>query len=79
VLYIGVTNNLKKRVFEHQSGKLVGFSKKYNCHFLIFYEHFTNINHAINREKELKKWRREKKDHLISEFNPGWKFLNEEI
>jgi len=79
VLYIGVTNNLRKRVFEHQSGKLDGFSKKYNCHFLVYYEHFTNINHAFSREKELKKWRREKKDNLIFSFNQDWKFLNNDI
>ena len=71
--------DLRKRVFEHQSGKFEGFSKKYNCHYLVFYDHFTNITHAISREKELKKWRREKKDLLISSFNPEWVFLNEEI
>jgi len=79
VLYIGVTNNLRKRVFEHQSGKFDGFSKKYNCHYLVYFEHFTNINHAILREKELKKWRREKKVKLISSLNPDWRFLNNEI
>ncbi len=61
VLYIGVTNNLRRRVFEHESGNYDGFTKKYNCHYLLFYEHFKNINHALKREKELKKWRREKK------------------
>ena len=79
VLYIGVTNNLRRRLFEHETGILDGFTKKYNCHYLVFYEHFTNINHALRREKEIKKWRREKKDNLISEFNPDWKFLNKEI
>jgi putative endonuclease len=53
--------------------------KKYNCHYLIYYEHFTHIEYAIDREKEIKKWRREKKDLLISLFNPDWSFLNEEI
>ena len=79
VLYIGVTNNLRKRVYEHEIGKCKGFTNKYNCHHLIYYEHFMNINHAISREKEIKKWRREKKNNLISELNPDWKFLNKEI
>jgi len=79
VLYIGVTNNLKKRIYEHESGKYDGFSKKYNCHYLLYYEHFSQIEHAIKREKEIKKWRREKKDKLINSFNPDWRFLNKEI
>jgi putative endonuclease len=79
VLYIGVTNDLERRVYEHSTGEVNGFTKKYNCHFLIYYEHFTHIEHAIDREKEIKKWRREKKDKLISSLNPEWRFLNEEI
>ena len=79
VLYLGVTNDLERRVYEHEIGKLKGFTKKYNCHYLVYYEHFTNVEHAIDREKELKKWRREKKDQLISSFNPDWTFLNNEI
>ena len=61
VLYVGVTNNLKRRIYEHENGLDHGFSKKYNCHFLIYYEEFRTINHAIEREKEIKGWRREKK------------------
>ena len=79
VLYVGVTNDLSRRTEEHESGTLGGFTKKYNCHYLVYYEHFTQIEHAIDREKEIKKWRREKKDRLISEFNPEWRFLNNEI
>jgi len=79
VLYTGVTNDLKRRLHEHENRLLPGFSKKYNCHYTLYYEHFTHIEHAIDREKEIKKWRREKKEKLISSFNPGWKFLNEEI
>ncbi|UBM62442.1 GIY-YIG nuclease family protein [Candidatus Sulfidibacterium hydrothermale] len=79
VLYIGVTNDLERRVEEHETGKYEGFTKKYNCHFLIYYEHFTRIDHAIDREKEIKKWRREKKNKLISAFNPTWDFLNDKI
>lgn len=79
VLYIGVTNNLEKRVYEHKTAKFKGFSEKYNCHYLVYYEYFTKIEYAIDREKEIKKWRREKKDNLISSFNPEWKFLNNDI
>ena len=79
VLYIGVTNDLERRVEEHETGKYKGFTKKYNCHYLVYYEHFTQIEHAIDREKELKKWRREKKDKLITSFNPEWEFLNDKI
>lgn len=70
VLYIGVTNDLQRRTLEHENGVLPGFSKKYNCHYLFYYEHFQNIDDAIEREKKLKKWRREKKENLINEFNP---------
>jgi putative endonuclease len=81
VLYIGVTNDLSRRLYEHKEG--IGTSKnftgKYHCHYLVYYEHFININHAIEREKELKKWRREKKDALIKTQNPEWRFLNSEI
>lgn len=79
VLYIGVTNDLQRRLYEHENGINPGFTKKYNCHFIIYYEHFTFIQHAIDREKEIKKWRREKKEKLIASFNPDWKFLNEEV
>ncbi len=79
VLYIGVTNDLQRRVYEHEQGLISGFTKKYNCHYLIYYEHFQDINDAIEREKVLKKWRREKKENLINEFNPDWKFLNEDV
>ena len=79
VLYLGVTNDLQRRVYEHENDLMPGFSKKYNCHFLIYYEHFQDINNAIYREKEIKKWRREKKEKLINEFNPNWRFLNNEI
>jgi len=79
VLYIGVTNNLKKRIFEHQNGIFDGFSKRYNCKYLIYWEHFQNIEEAIAREKEIKKWRRSKKEDLINSFNEDWLFLNDDI
>ena len=79
VLYVGVTNDLERRVFEHESKNIQGFTSKYNCQYLIYYECHSHIDHAIEREKEIKKWRREKKDKLISGFNVEWRFLNEEI
>jgi putative endonuclease len=79
VLYIGVTNDIERRIYEHETGEYKGFTKKYNCHYLVYYEHFTFIEHAIEREKEIKKWRREKKDKLIMSFNPEWCFLNKDI
>jgi len=77
VLYVGVTNNLKRRIIEHESGLDKGFSKKYNCNYLIYYEEFRSIHKAIKREKELKGWRRSKKDALIQSKNPQSKFLND--
>lgn len=75
-LYIGVTNNLKRRVYEHFNGINEGFTKKYKCKYLIYYESFEWILDAIKREKQLKKFNRNKKEAIISKFNPGWKFLN---
>jgi len=79
VLYIGVTSNLPQRVFQHEKGYFGGFTRKYNCHYLIYYEQFDDIETAIAREKQIKKWRREKKNKLISSFNPDWKFLNKDV
>ncbi|MCF8227987.1 MAG: GIY-YIG nuclease family protein [Bacteroidales bacterium] len=79
VLYVGVTNSLGRRVYEHERGMIKGFTKKYNCHYLVFYEHFTDIELAIKREKEIKKWRRAKKDALIQSTNPDFAFLNERV
>ena len=70
VLYIGVTNNLYRRYNEHKSGKIEGFTKKYSCHILLYYEEFQNIEYAIAREKSLKGQSRSKKDNLIREKNP---------
>ena len=79
VIYIGVTNNLTRRVHEYERGNENGFSKKYRCYYLIYFEEFRSINRAIRREKELKGWRRSKKDALISSFNPQLNFLNNRI
>ena len=72
VMYIGLTNDLNRRLFEHQNKLIDGFTKKYNVNKLVYYELFYNINDAIHREKELKKWRREKKNNLVAQLNPEW-------
>jgi putative endonuclease len=79
VLYIGVTNDLENRLYEHMTGLNEGFTKRYNCHYLIYYEHYTSINYAIEREKQLKRWSRKKKEDLISKKNPNFEFLNDKI
>jgi putative endonuclease len=81
VLYVGVTNDLKTRLFYHNNPEANSkhFSHKYKCQYLIYYEHFQDIDLAINREKQLKKWNRVKKDYLISKQNPKWTFLNDTI
>jgi len=78
-IYIGVTNNLLKRVVDHKEGKIKGFTKRYSCNKLIYYEHFEDVNDAIGREKEIKKWRREKKQNLIKSLNPHWNDLYSEL
>ncbi|MFZ0597198.1 MAG: GIY-YIG nuclease family protein [Flavobacterium sp.] len=76
--YIGVTNNLKLRVSQHKesTNNPKTFTVRYNIYFLIYYEKFTWIQDAIAREKELKKWRRDKKIELIKGFNPSFEFLD---
>lgn len=71
VLYIGVTNDLYRRYVEHKTGEIKGFTQKYKCHYLVYYEEYNSIDDAIAREKELKGWIREKKERLIAEMNPG--------
>jgi putative endonuclease len=75
VLYTGVTNNIERRVVEHRSGAVEGFTKKYKVHKLVYMEETTDINDAIHREKQLKHLRRSEKDELIKESNPEWKDL----
>ncbi|MFC0513210.1 GIY-YIG nuclease family protein [Mucilaginibacter angelicae] len=81
VLYIGVTNDISVRVLQHQENKGTNksFTGKYYCYHLVYYEHFTHIESAIAREKEIKKWRREKKVALIESTNPSWTFLNDSV
>jgi len=76
VLYTGVTNGLKRRVFEHKSGFNEGFTKKYHVHKLIYFEMFDFVELAIAREKQIKGYSREKKIKLIETMNPEWKELD---
>ena len=78
VLYIGVTNNLERRLYEHKKGFLDGFSKKYNVNNLVYYETTQDVNSAISREKQLKSWSRSKKEALINSVNPLWNDLSAE-
>ena len=75
VLYTGVTNDLKRRVFEHKSGLNEGFTKKYHVHKLIYFEKFDFVEFAFAREKQIKGYSREKKIKLIEAMNPEWKEL----
>ena len=77
-LYIGVTNDLVRRVMEHKAGKIKGFTSKYNIKKLVYYEEGDDINSAIYREKELKGWKREKKIALIESLNPDWHDLSDD-
>jgi putative endonuclease len=79
VLYIGMTNNILRRVFEHQSGMIEGFSKRYNLKKLVYYESTNDVNSAINREKQLKNWHRDWKINLITDTNPEWKDLSKDF
>jgi len=81
VLYTGVTNNLKERLYQHNNPLPFSkaFTAKYKCNYIVYYELFFNVDDDIRREKQIKGWSRVKKEKLISEFNPDWMFLNEEI
>ena len=71
-LYTGVTNNIIRRIWEHKHKLIEGFTKKYNITILVYYETTTDINVALNREKQIKGWRRVRKISLIEKMNPGW-------
>jgi putative endonuclease len=81
VIYIGMTNDLERRLSEHYEnrGAPKTWAGRYYCYNLVWWERHQWVQHAIEREKEIKKWRREKKDRLIEGMNPGWRFLNDEI
>ena len=78
VLYIGVTGNLERRLYEHKHSLVEGFTKKYNVHKLVYFEHTSDVYSAISREKQLKKWSRTKKNQLIERMNPTWADLSEQ-
>ncbi len=73
--YVGMTNNLERRVYEHKHKSIEGFTKKYNITQLVYFEAFDNVYQAIAREKQVKDWRREKKIALIESLNPAWRDL----
>lgn len=77
VLYIGMTNNLERRLYEHRHQLVDGFTKQYNVHKLVFFEETGDVNAAIAREKQLKGWSRKKKNALVSIANPTWRDLSE--
>ena len=77
VLYIGVTNDLKRRIYEHKNKLVEGFTRKYNLNKLIHYEETIDVRSAISREKQLKNWHREWKINLINDSNPDWSDLSE--
>ena len=79
VLYIGVTRDLKRRYYEHKSEQVEGFTKRYHVHKLVYYEVFHDPLTAIEREKQLKGWRREKKNDLVESKNPQWEDLAERL
>ncbi|PVY43061.1 GIY-YIG nuclease family protein [Pontibacter virosus] len=76
-----MTNELSRRMDEHvlNAGNPDSFAGRYYCYHLVYYERFTYVQHAIDREKQIKKWSRKKKEELINTFNPDWDALNEEI
>jgi putative endonuclease len=71
-LYVGVTNNIRRRAEEHKAGVIKGFAHRYNIDKLVYVESFSDIGSAITREKKIKNWRREKKLRLINQENPEW-------
>jgi putative endonuclease len=79
VLYIGVTSNLKRRIYEHKNNIIRGFTSKYNVHNLVYFEAHQDIKYAILKEKKLKKWNRTWKIRLIEESNSEWKDLYYEL
>ena len=79
VLYIGMTNDLTRRISEHRSGETPGFTADFQCHKLVYHEHSSEVEEVIAREKQLKKWSRAKKVDLIDRMNPRWVDLADDI
>jgi putative endonuclease len=78
-LYVGVTSDLIKRIYDHKQNVVEGFTQKYNVHNLVYYEVYNDMEEAISREKQIKKWNRKWKLSLIEEMNPEWRDLYQEI
>ncbi len=78
-IYVGVTSNLTKRVWEHREGAVGGFTKRYGIKRLVYYEVHSEIMHAIHREKRMKKWTRAQKIHVIESQNPNWDDLYKKL
>jgi len=79
VFYVGVTNDLIRRVYEHKNNMTSGFTMKHNVKMLVYYEHFESIEDAIEREKLIKKWKRKYKINAIERMNPEWKDLYDDL
>ena len=79
VMYVGVTNDLRRRIYEHQNKLVKGFTQKYNVNKLVYYEQTSDVFGALTREKEIKKWRREKKNGLVVQNNPKWTDLSKAL
>jgi putative endonuclease len=77
VLYTGVSNSLENRIWQHKNGAVPGFTKKYNCDRLVYFEEYSEITDAIAREKQIKGWTRVKKNALVTAKNPDWQDLAE--
>jgi putative endonuclease len=77
IMYVGMTNNLQRRIYEHKEKSVKGFTEKYNVNKLVYFEQTSDVEAALNREKEIKKWRRGKKNSLVENVNPEWKDLSE--
>ena len=75
-MYVGMTNDLERRIYEHKNKLIKGFTEKYNVNKLVYFEDTNDVTTAIEREKEIKKWRREKKNELVLSINPSWKDLS---
>jgi putative endonuclease len=78
-MYVGVTNDLKRRLYEHKNKLVEGFSERYNLNKLVYFEETQDVHTAIAREKEIKTWRREKKNQLVNQINQEWQDLSETL
>ena len=79
VMYVGITNDLERRIYEHKEKLVKGFTEKYKVNKLVYYEQTSDVIGALSREKEIKKWRREKKNRLVVSNNPSWRDLSQDF